>query len=185
MTEKVEEFLKERTKFLSLLNQDIVRNEALHEDFKKDLRSLEKTKENIQELSKQPQHSALIPLCKRLFMQGTIMHTGEYLVSKRAYPNSFITLKTIQQTVNDIEARIKQQRDLLGKTELAVVQLTDRKKLLLGEKDEDIVSEQTFAKDDDFETSVEVALMPNEIRSEKGIAVKLGKFYEIFEYEKE
>lgn len=184
MSSKIDEILSNRTEFLSLLDKDIDQNESLHEDIQKHLKSLEESREHIKDLSKQPEHTALIPLCKRLYMPGTIVHTGEYMVTKKAYPQSYSVLKTLDQTVKDLDERINAQRNQLEKSELAVSQLLDRKKLLLGEKDEDLISERKFADDDEYQPlPMEVAGMPNEIRSDKGVAVKVGGFFDILEYE--
>lgn len=184
MSKEIDDFISKRTQFLSLLDQDIGRNQSLLSQIEDNIQSLEKSRQNIVELSQQPERTSLIPLCKRLYMPGSIVHTGEYLVTKKTHPTSYHVLKTQDQTIKDLESQILEQRGVLEKAQLATSQLGDRKKLLLGEKDEDFIMEQQFAADEEFyPLSEEVAAMPNEIRSEKGVAMKVGGFFEIVEYE--
>lgn len=184
MSKEIDNFISKRTEFLSLLDQDIDRNQSLHSQIEDNIQSLEKSRQNIVELSQQPERTSLIPLCKRLYMPGSIVHTGEYLVTKQTHPTSYHVLKTRDQTIKELESQILEQRRLLEKAQLSVSQLSDRKKLLLGEKDEDFITEQQLAADEEFyPLSEEVAAMPNEIRSEKGVAMKVGGFFDILEYE--
>ncbi|KAH1018308.1 hypothetical protein HUJ05_006105 [Dendroctonus ponderosae] len=184
MHKQIDAFLSNRSDFLSFLDKDIAKNVQLQAEIEATLKSLKGTREQVKELSKQPEHTALIPLCKKLYMPGVVVHTGEYLVTRTAYPHSYSVLKTLDQTVSHLEGLTIDQRDQLQKAELAVAQLTERKKLLLGQRDEDIVAEQQFADDLEYQSlAEEVSEMPNEIRSEKGVAVKVGAFFEILEYD--
>ncbi|XP_030764322.1 uncharacterized protein LOC115888682 [Sitophilus oryzae] len=183
MAESIIELLSKRTEFLNLLDQDIDKNSALTEDIQKKIESLEETKRNITELGKEPEHFALIPLCKRLFMPGQIVHTGEYLIRYDAHPYSYSALRTKDQTIKHLDAQINSQQELLKKSELSVFQLEERKKILIGQNNEDFISGQVL-EDAEYESiSMEVANMPKEIQSDKGVAVKVGNYYEIFEYE--
>ncbi|KAF7283513.1 hypothetical protein GWI33_000349 [Rhynchophorus ferrugineus] len=182
MNEEIEKLLSNRISFLSILNQDIDTYENIFKNINNDIISLELTKQHIQELGNQPEHSALIPLCKKLYIPGKILHTGEFLTENQAHPNNYLILKTLHQTVKGIDDRINRQRQLLEKAELSVFQLEERKKLLLGGKDGDLTQDQLL--EEDIESlSKEVALMPKEIKSDKGVAIKVGHFYEILEYE--
>ncbi|CAG9767880.1 unnamed protein product [Ceutorhynchus assimilis] len=183
--DKIDDYLSKKTEFLTLLEQDIDKNKIIHSQIEEKIKSLEKTRENIKSLHQQPEHIALIPLCKKLYVPGTLVHTGEYMVTKKAHPNSYSVLKTLEQTVKDLDEQILEQRGLFEKGSLAVSQLVDRKKLLLGEQDEDVIVEKLIVNDEEYHLAEEVAKMPNEIKSDKGVAVKVGQFFEIFEYEEE
>lgn len=184
MHKQIDAYFTNRSDFLSFIDKDIAKHVRLQAEIEGTIKSLNGTREQIKELSKQSEHQALIPLGKKLYMPGTVVHTGEYLVTRTAYPSSYSVLKTLDQTVSYLEDLAIDQKDQLEKAELAVTQLTERKRLLLGQRGGDMGAVQQITQDlEDQRLAEEVSEMPNEIRSEKGVAVKVGDYFEIMEYD--
>ncbi|KAJ8942508.1 hypothetical protein NQ314_010061 [Rhamnusium bicolor] len=155
MTTNILKLLSDRSEFIVHLEQDICKNIQILEETKKELHTLTELIENIKTLGRYPEQTALIPLAKNIYMEGRIVHTGEFYIKKTASPESY----KIESKKNEIE-----------KAEYAIYQLEERMKILNGDTG-NILPEM---KNDN---------LPNEIKSEKGVAIKIGEFYEILEIE--
>ncbi|KAJ3651735.1 hypothetical protein Zmor_017753 [Zophobas morio] len=165
MGDQVQQILQSRSNFIKHLNDDLVKNDEIIESTASRLNDLKITTANVQELGKKVEHPALIPLGKKIYVNGTIVHTGEYFLDKLAFPDSYTTLETLDDTIRHLENKIKIQSELLQKSEDAKTQLDERIALITGgTSDEDDAS-------------------PKQIVTDKGVAVKVGEFYEILEFE--
>lgn len=163
--------LEARSEFIGHLDEDIKRNNQILEDAKKQHHELGETIANIESLGKYPEHTSFIPLGKNIYVKGKIVHTGEYYVKKTASPRSYIILKSLEQTLTALQDELKSKDKDIEKIEYANYQLKERMKLLKGsDEDKDISQSED---------------LPNEIKSDKGVAVKIGEFYEILEFEED
>ncbi|XP_023311264.1 uncharacterized protein LOC111691946 [Anoplophora glabripennis] len=170
MEEKIFQTLEARNEFIEHLEEDIRKNNQVLEDTKKEHRELQETVTNLECLGKYPEQTSFIPLGKNIYMKGKIVHTGECYVKKTASPESYIVLKSLEQTLNSLQDELKLKYRDIEKIEYSNYQLKERMKLLKGNEDEEIS---------------EVEQLPKEIKSDKGVAVKVGEFYEILEFEEE
>ncbi|KAJ8972855.1 hypothetical protein NQ317_010279 [Molorchus minor] len=96
--------------------------------------------------------------------------SGEYYVTKPAHPEPYVLLQSLEQTVHSLENKFKSKSEDLKNAEYAKYQLEERIRLLKGHASAQELSPET--KD-----------MPEKIKSEKGVALKVGEFYEILEFE--
>lgn len=171
MAENILQNFKARNEYIEYLRRDITKNDAILEEAKKQNDELKERIIDLKSLGKYPEHTALIPLGKNIYMKGKIVHTGECYVKKNASPESYIVLKSLEQALKGLEDEIKQKEKDLENIEYANCQLIERKRLLIGGEEEEKIVE-----DED---------LPKEIKSDKGVAVKVGEFYEIVEFEED
>ncbi|XP_049824810.1 uncharacterized protein LOC126265932 [Aethina tumida] len=174
--DKARKQFADRTSYLTRLNDDITSNEALLEQCTKNIAQLELNKASVNQLSEYPEHEALIPLGKNIFMPGRLIHTGEFEVRVDAEPYSYQVLKSWKQTMQGIDERIKQQKKVLKDVETVINQIQERKNVILG-----LESESQLLKDE--LPVADLSGMPLSIESDKGVAVKVGNYFEIIEYE--
>lgn len=158
--------LESRIEFITHLENDIAKNDKFIEDTTSQKGALEELVNNIKYLAVYPEHEALIPLSKNIYMKGKITHTGEYYIKNKAHPDSYYTLNTLDNTIKSLEKNVNMLENNIDKAEYAKYQLEERMTLLKGKSSEEV---------DDT--------LPKEIHSDKGVAVKVGEFYEILEFE--
>lgn len=139
---------------------------------KKEFSKYEDMIENIETLSEQPRWSSLIQVSKRVYFPGTVKHTGEYMLEMQGHPSSYQVLLTSAQTVDHLQEKLSEQKKRIQLLENVRVQLDQRAELLTGSQSKQEVGDST-AKDS----------LPEEIVSDKGVALRVGEFYEIVEYE--
>lgn len=169
MAENILQTLNARNEFIEHLEEDITKNIRILEETKKENDKLKETIADVKYLGKYPEHTSLIPLGKNIYMKGKIVHTGEFYVKKTVSPESYMILKSLEQTLKGLEDEVKLKEKDIEKMEYANYQLKERKKILLGEMEEIVENEE----------------LPKEIKSNKGVAVKVGEFYEILEFEED
>ncbi|KAJ8921220.1 hypothetical protein NQ315_013692 [Exocentrus adspersus] len=172
MTESVEKLLEAKNKFIGFLKEDADKNNRCLSELKEQRDKLQQTIANVKDLGKSPEHTALIPLAKNIYMKGKIVHTGEYYIKSSATPESYFVLKTLAQTIDSLEQKVQLKEKDIQNAEYNVSQLAERMKILTGIGENDGV----LPADEE---------LPKEIKSEKGTAVKVGDFYEILEYEED
>jgi prefoldin subunit 5 len=160
----VDDILSNRSQFLKHLRDDLAKNEQTTEEAIAQLEKLRSTVVNVKTLGEKVEHPSLIPLGKNIYVNATIKHTGEYFMDKLAFPESYSVLETLDKTVTLLEDKIKKQSQQLEKNEAAKVQVEERIKLFEGDEIDDNTG-------------------PEKIFSDKGVAVKVGDFYEIVEFE--
>lgn len=139
---------------------------------KKEFSKYEDMIENIETLSEQPRWSSLIQVSKRVYFPGTVKHTGEYMLEMQGHPSSYQVLLTSAQTVDHLQEKLSEQKKRIQLLENVRVQLDQRAELLTGSQSKQEVGDSS-AKDS----------LPEEIVSDKGVALRVGEFYEIVEYE--
>nr|CAH7756931.1 unnamed protein product [Callosobruchus chinensis] len=171
MEKSIAEVLESRREFINHLEKDIQRNIKTIEAHRKEKENLEELTKNIRSLSVYPEKEALIPLSKNIFMKGRVVHTGEYYVKKKCHPEPLVVLQSVQQTLDSLGTKVKLKETDVNKAEYATHQLEERLRLLKGD-DQDLDEEAT-----------KITALPEEIKSDRGVAIKVGNFYEILEFE--
>ncbi|XP_056640856.1 uncharacterized protein LOC130447842 [Diorhabda sublineata] len=166
MLKSVSEVIKEREDFLHHLNNDINKYDQNIQELTKEQENLDTLITNLKSLKTYPEHEALIPLGKNIYMKGKIVHTGEFYIKKTAYPNPLVLLQSADRTISCLEEEKKDKENEIDKAEYAKFQIEERVRLLKGE--------ETFNDNSD---------LPKEIKSNKGVAVRVGDYYEILEFE--
>ncbi|KAL3270845.1 hypothetical protein HHI36_021363 [Cryptolaemus montrouzieri] len=167
MNENVLKTISDRNEFVQHLQNDLSKNEENQTEKKVQIEKLTETIKNLKFLGSQPEWDSIIPLGKRIYIPGKIIHTGEYLLEKKSYPYSFNVLATIEQTVDCLEEKKEVCEEHLEKYGDIERQLKERMELLGG----------IDGKSDN------VCDLPEKIMSDKGVAVRVGEFYEILEFE--
>ncbi|CAG9821456.1 unnamed protein product [Phaedon cochleariae] len=167
MSEDFSKLLGLRGQFVGRLDEDIKQNDEIIEQITTSKKEIESLIDNLKSLKTYPEHESLIPLSKNIYMKGRIIHTGECYIRKLAHPDSFIILQSVDQTLKTLEDKANHRNDEIEKAEYAKFQLEERIKVLKGEDS----------------SEAETSEMPMEIKSEKGVAIKVGDFYEILEVE--
>ncbi|CAH1112413.1 unnamed protein product [Psylliodes chrysocephalus] len=167
MQKNVAEFLNERENFLGHLQTDINNYDQSIQHLTKEKEELEKLISNLKSLKTYPEHESLIPLGKNIYMKGRLVHTGEFYVKRNAHPDPMVILQTSDQVIESLENEFKSKEEDIDKTEYAKFQIEERIKVLKGE-------DTLQATDND---------LPKEIKSDKGVAIRMGDYYEILEYE--
>ncbi|KAK9875997.1 hypothetical protein WA026_011098 [Henosepilachna vigintioctopunctata] len=165
MNENISKTLSDRREFISLLENELAKNEISQKEKEKEIESLTETINHVKLLGTEPQWDAMIPLGKLIYIPGKIVHTGEYLLEKKSYPYSFETLSTSQQTVDCLEQKKNVCEEQLEKFSEIDKQLKER-------------LEHLDCKDNVYN-------LPDQIVCDKGVAVRVGEFYEILEFEDE
>lgn len=158
----VEQIIASRCDFQAHLATDLQKNEQIVSSLTKSIENLQLTKENLRILAQKVEHPALIPLGRNIYVNATIKHTGEYFIDHKATPNSYSRLETLENTIKSLEKRIRHETDNLDKAQCCQSQIEERIKLLKLES-----GDQTS----------------NKIVSDKGVALQVGEFYEIIEFE--
>ncbi|XP_057657630.1 uncharacterized protein LOC130894701 [Diorhabda carinulata] len=166
MLKSVSEVIKEREDFLHHLNNDINKYDQNIQELTKEQENLDTLITNLKSLKTYPEHEALIPLGKNIYMKGKIVHTGEFYIKKTAYPNPLVLLQSADRTISCFEEEKKDKENEIDKAEYAKFQIEERIRLLKGE--------ETFNDNSD---------LPKEIKSNRGVAVRVGDYYEILEFE--
>lgn len=189
MNEDIFKIINAREEFLGYLENDIEKNNKFIEHTIKESKDLETTVNTIESLKVYPEHEAFIPMSKNIFLKGRILHTGEYYTKKTAEPNSYVFLQTADQTLQSLKKQIKLKETDIEKAKYSLYQLEERKAILTGEKfGDDFVVNETVGKED-LQDSVKNVGTDSEDRqmdkiySDKGVAIRVGDYYEIFEYE--
>lgn len=172
MEEDILKLFSDRSRYIDQLDKDIQKENECIKQIEIDHNRIKQLFSVIKVLGNYPEHDGLIPLTKLLYMKGSIKHTGEYHVHKAAHPNPFVFMKTLNQISEDFDNAIALKEKDIEKAKYSLYQLQERKDILCGHSNEDGLS-------------LEDTDLPEEIISDKGIAVKVGNFYEIFEYENE
>lgn len=166
--EHVKEIINKRREYSSHLQNDIIKNEVHAEQVNKEIENIKNTIQHIESLSQQPQWTGLIPMGKRIYMKGSIVHTGEYLIEKQGYPSNYSYLATKVQAVESLKNTLKDLEHEETQFNEMIKQLNERMSLL--NTNTSIESENNLD-------------LPEEIIADKGVAIKVGDFYEIIEYE--
>uniref|UniRef100_A0A6P7GG95 Uncharacterized protein LOC114337725 n=1 Tax=Diabrotica virgifera virgifera TaxID=50390 RepID=A0A6P7GG95_DIAVI len=167
MAKSPSDILKERDTYLQHLGEDINKYDKTIQTLTKEQETIDSLITNLQTLKTYPEQEALIPLGKNIYMKGRIVHTGEYFVKRIAHPDSIVMLQTADDTIKRLEEEKKTKEEDIDKAEYAKFQIEERIKILNGE--------------DSFQA--DKSDMPKQIKSEKGVAVRVGDFYEILEFE--
>lgn len=189
MDKNIFQILNAREEFLVHLNSDIEKNNQIIHDTIEESKRLETTIKTIESLKIYPEHEAFIPMSKNIFLKGKILHTGEYYIKKTADPNSYLILQTANQTLQSLKEQVKVKETEIEKANYAKYQLEERKAVLMGEKfrddfdENDAESGHIYDDDDESVSSEEKTAQLNNIFSDKGVAIRVGDYYEIFEYE--
>lgn len=89
MTDKILKSITFRTKYLSILTEDLKKNETQQEKEQDKINKLEEIKNTVSHLTQRPEWPTLIQLSKRVYVPGKIKHTGEYMVEIKAQPSSY------------------------------------------------------------------------------------------------
>ncbi|EFA04900.1 hypothetical protein TcasGA2_TC014964 [Tribolium castaneum] len=158
-----DQILSSRSQFIKHLREDLAKTEQTIFSVTNQLDELKLTSENVRTLGKKVEHQSLIPLGANIYVNGLITHTGEYFLDKVAFPESYSVVETLDNTIKLLETRIKTQSELLKKGEDSRTQISERIRLL----------EDGDGNDD----------LPKEIVSDRGVALKVGDYYEIVEFE--
>lgn len=163
MNVDIEKTLSDRSEFKALIEEDVAKNTENLENTAKEIDKLSSAIENVKLLGEKPEWDGIIPLCKRLYIPGKIVHTGEYFLEKKSHPYSFSVLTTKDKTLEILESKKELYKEYMEKYKEIERQLEERIELLGGKGG--------------------VSDAPDKIESDRGIAVKVGEFYEIIEYE--
>ncbi|KAG5875159.1 hypothetical protein JTB14_014287 [Gonioctena quinquepunctata] len=174
--EDILKIVNTREEYTAHLENDIVKTEQVLAETFEETKALEDLIENIKHLGRYPECESLIPLGKNILMKGNIIHTGEFYVKHNAHPDSFVVLKTLDQTLSSLETKVGSKKKDIDKVEYARLQLRERLKILRGDSNTDI-GEGIVSGEPETD-------LPQEIESDKGVAVRVGEFYEILEFEK-
>lgn len=169
MAENISKVLSDRRNFIELLESDISKNNEFIEHVEKECSEISKLSEDIKSLAIYPEQEALIPLTKNFYMKGKIVHTGESYIYKSAHPESYMFLRNSEQIVKMLENDVKVKEKEIMNAKNSQIQLEERKGILTG------IETMSLEKTSDN--------FPNKIMSDKGVAVKVGEFYEILEFE--
>lgn len=169
MSENISKILSARNYYIDQLDKDILENIKIIEESEKEFNEINTLMQDIKLIGNYPEKEALIPLSKNFYMKGRLIHSGEYYVQKSAHPDSYVALKTYDQTLSSLNSDMKQKKKDIDKARYSQFQLEERRKVLVG--DLDVTEKETNDN------------LPEKIVSDNGIAVKVGDFYEILEYE--
>lgn len=93
MCDQINKALQNRNEFITHLQSDIKQNENIFSEAAKELENLQITCKSVKELGNYPEHKALIPLGKNIYMNGRIIHTGEYYIRKKHIRNHIFVYK--------------------------------------------------------------------------------------------
>lgn len=167
MLKNISELVKEREDFLQHLNNEINNCDQTIQEVTKEQDQLDTLITNLKSLKTYPEHEALIPLGKNIFMKGKIVHTGEYYIKRAAHPDPLVLLQSADRTIACLEEEKKEKENEIDKAEYAKFQVEERVRLLKGE--------DTFHDDNSD--------LPKEIKSDRGVAVRVGDYYEILEFQ--
>lgn len=162
----------DKNNYIDHLDKDIIQNSQIIDQTEKECNEISNLLQNVTMLGIYPEKEALIPLSKNVYIKGKIIHTGEHYVHKSAHPDSYVFLRTLSKTVDSLNNDIREKEKDIVNAKYSQCQLEERKKVLTG--DQDVYQ---------AENTNNIDNLPNKIISEKGVAVKVGDFYEIFEYE--
>lgn len=171
MAENILKILSDRSSFIDQIDKDLLENIKIIDQAEKECEEINNLMIGMKSLGVYPERDALIPLSKNFYVPGKIVHTGEYHVHKSAHPDSYILLKSSNETLKSLENDKKLKEKDIENAKYMQYQLEERKNLLTRDQCSSLI-----------EMSEE---LPSKIVSNQGIAVKMGDFYEIFEYENE
>ncbi|XP_045467239.1 unconventional prefoldin RPB5 interactor-like [Harmonia axyridis] len=163
MNEKALKTLASRSEFKIRLEEEIGKNKEIIKNKTGEIDKISETISNIKLLGDKPEWDSLIPLGKRIYIPGKIVHTGEYFLEKKSYPYSYSVLTTLQKTIDILKEKKERNEEHLDRYLEIEKQLQERIEYLVGRDG-----------DSDF---------PDNIVSDKGVAVRVGDVYEILEYE--
>lgn len=173
MDETVLKNLLDKTNYIQHLDKDILENTKIIDESEKECNEISRLIHDVTMLGNYPEKEALIPLSKKFYVKGKIVHTGEHYIHKSAQPDSYVFLRTLNKTIESLNSDIKEKEKDIEKAKHAQCQLEERKQILIGDQELFPTLEITDTTEN----------LPNKIISDKGVAVKVGDFYEILEYE--
>lgn len=169
MEETILQNLLDKTNYIQHLDKDIQENSKIIEETQRECHEISSLLQDVMVLGNYPEKEALIPLSKNFYIKGKIIHTGEHYIHKTCHPDSYVYLRSINKTMECLNNDIREKEKDIMKAKYSQMQLEQRKQVLTG--------------DQEMFPAESIENLPNKIISDKGVAVKVGDFYEICEYE--